>query len=175
MTDTLLDPNDTGEIPRLVGETRIRIDTGEATQNLAEYARVMPPMAAIPRRVFDLDDTVIYMPETIGVVGLDDKPYPKPPYPLPPNPKYDLAAAQPVAPWERVVDTGRLTILGSLTAAPDGELRPAAPGPFPVPLPPTPPPAPQPSGYVGRHRRVRWFTPLVEVWATVYARLWGAL
>jgi hypothetical protein len=36
MTDTLLSPDDTGEIPQPVGETRIRIETGEKTRNLRE-------------------------------------------------------------------------------------------------------------------------------------------
>jgi hypothetical protein len=31
-------------------------------------------------------------------------------------PRYDMAAAQPVAPWERVADTERLSLLGSLGA-----------------------------------------------------------
>jgi hypothetical protein len=126
MTDTLLDydPNDTGEIRRPVGETRTGIDTGEKTVRIDPRLIKAPSFDAIPRRVIDLDDTVIYMPETIGCVDLDDKPHPKPPT-LPPNPKYDMAAAQPVGPWERLVDThGRLT-LGAVAEV-DGELRPAA-------------------------------------------------
>lgn len=145
MTDTLLSPEDTGEIRRPVGETRTRIDTGEATQRIDPRLIKAPSFDAIPRKVFDLDDTVIYNPQTIGVVGLDDKPHPKPPFPLPPNPKYDMAAAQPVAPWERVVDTARLSLLGSVAGV-DGELR----GGW-VSLPPE---WPEPS-YVGRHRDPR--------------------
>jgi hypothetical protein len=128
MTDTLLDydPNDSGEVARLPGEYRTRIDaaalhsdeTGENTQNLGRYAIHASVVGAIPRKVIELDDTVTFhIPQTIGVVA----------------------------------DTQTLTLLGSLTATPDGELRPAAPGPKPGPLPPNPPPAPKP-GYVGRHR-----------------------
>jgi hypothetical protein len=45
MTDTLLSPDDTGEIPRPVGETRTRIDTGEQTRKGArrDHGRDRPP------------------------------------------------------------------------------------------------------------------------------------
>jgi hypothetical protein len=118
MTDTLLKPDDTGDIPRPIGETRIRIAPGELTENLAEYVMTAPSFDAIPRRVIEIDDTVQFrIPETIGVVDcLDGNPQPKPTKPLPPPPKYDMAAAQPVAPWGRVADTEQLTVLGSLGA-----------------------------------------------------------
>jgi hypothetical protein len=128
MTDTLLDydPNDTGDIP--VGETRIRIETGEKTQNLGRYAIHASVVGAIPRKVIDIDDTVTFhIPPTIGVVP-------------------DLADAQPVAPWERVADTQRLTILAAL-----GDFTGPQIPPTPDPVPPPPPPTPA-RGYVGRHR-----------------------
>jgi hypothetical protein len=100
MTDLLLDydPNDTGEIPRLPGEIRIRIDTGEATQRIDPRLIKAPSFDAIPRKVYDLDDTVVYhrdavvyhRPPTIEVVpDLLEGPQ-KPPPPLP-KPKADLA------------------------------------------------------------------------------------
>lgn len=115
MTDTLIDydPNDTGDIPRPIGEKRIVISLGDdPTRNLAEYARNSPQFTAVPRRQIDMDDTVIYLPETIGLAGPQSPPPPLPP--IPPRPKYDMAAAQPIAPWERVADTEQLT--GSLGA-----------------------------------------------------------
>lgn len=122
MTDLITrDPNDTGEIPRLHGETRIRIDVGEATQNLGEYVMTTPSFDAIPRRVIEIDETVeIRIPQTIGLAGPQTPP---PPLPKPPS-KYDMAAAQPIAPWERIVDTERLSLLGSMAGI-DGDLRPA--------------------------------------------------
>jgi hypothetical protein len=174
MTDTLLDydPNDSGGITRLPGETRIRIDTadlhsdetGERTQNLGRYAIHASVVGAIPRKVIDLDDTVTFhIPETIGVVA----------------------------------DTQTLTLLGSLTATPGGELRPAAPGPRPTgPLPPTPPPTPPskyddpaetgvnifgglgehlpegPDNYVGRHRHPEGLAPVEDVAPAVVGQYW---
>lgn len=98
MTDTVLDydPNDTGEIPgeetvRILGETRMRIDTGEKTQRIEPDTIKMiveaPSFTAIPRRVIELDDTVKF--STSRVIGLADLEGPqKPPPPLP-KPKYD--------------------------------------------------------------------------------------
>jgi hypothetical protein len=164
MTTFTTDRADSGEIPRPVGETRRSIDVGEATQNLGEYLQTSPSFDAIPRKVIDLDDTVIFRgSRVIGLGDLDDKPHPKPP-PLPKPPK-DMADAQPVAPWERVAATERLSLLGSVAGL-DGDLRPAVP---PKPAPPKPKPAPR-SSYVGRHR-----APSTSMWATVFARLWGAL
>jgi hypothetical protein len=105
MTDLLLDydPNDTGEVNRLPGETRIRIDLGEPTQRIDPRLISAPSFDAVPRKVYDLDDTVVYLPQTIGVVpdterlsllgsvaGVDGElrpaaPGPKP-GPLPPTP-----------------------------------------------------------------------------------------
>jgi hypothetical protein len=112
MTDTLLSPDDTGEIPQPVGETRIRIDTGEQTRNLAEYVITAPSFDAIPRRVFEMDDTVIYMPETIGLAGPQSPPPPLPPVP-PAPPQYDM-------------DTERLSLLGTVAGL-DGDLYSAPP------------------------------------------------
>jgi hypothetical protein len=73
MTDVIIrDPNDTGDIPRPIGEDRtviLRTDLGEATQNLGEYVMTTPSFDAIPRRIIEIDDTVTFrIPETIGVV-----------------------------------------------------------------------------------------------------------
>ena len=123
------DRADSGEIPRiddlgteptedLRHHMHRRDTTGEATENLGRYLRDAPSFEAIPRRIIDLDDTVTYMPATIGVV--------------------DQGA------WERVgaADTAVHTILDSLAGARaglDGELE----GPQkPVPAP-TPPPGPK--------------------------------
>lgn len=144
------DTADTGEIPtaeptrdlteparRIPGETltRIHIDTGEKTQRIDPRLIHAPSFDAVPRKVIDLDDTVTYrLPETIGIVG--------------------QAAAQPIAPWERVAgldDTAAYGILHSLAGARAdlaGELEgPQSP---PTPLPPIPPTPPK--GYEGRHR-----------------------
>ena len=182
MTD-LLSPEDTGEIPtfdtlgteatRDLREHR-RDTTGEHTRNLAEYVINAPSFDAIPRKVFDLDDTVTYMPQTIGIVGLDDKPHPKPPT-LPKPPK--------VADWERLVDTeGRLEL--GATATVDGEMVP-----LPRPIPPTVPvpPAPPKPSYRGRHRltvagrwrRLPWqargFAQLAVVVTLIVAGLWQVM
>lgn len=123
MTDTLLDydPNDTGEIPPPVGETRIRIDTGEATQRIDPRLIKAPSFDAVPRKTFDIDDTVVYrrdtvvyhLPPTVEVVpDLLEGPQ-KPPPPLP-RPKADPA------------ETG-VNIFGGLGAD--------LPEPWPVPAP----------------------------------------
>jgi len=149
VTGTLLDydPNDTGEIPRPVGETRTRIDIGETTQPIDRRIVDAPSFDAIPRRVIDMDDTVTFhIPATIGVVA----------------------------------DTQQLTLLGSVAGV-DGELRPAAPGPFPGPLPPNPAPAPAPKpGYVGRHRlswggRVRRLLARAGVAGALVVAVWAGL
>ena len=163
MTD-LLSPEDTGEIPMIdtlgteatrdLREHR-RDTTGEHTRNLAEYVINAPSFDAIPRKVFDLDDTVTYMPQTIGIVGLEGPQKPPPPLPKPPRPAtpptslLTAAGEQDVADWERIVETDRLSILESLTATVDGEMVP-----LPRPIPPTVPvpPAPPKPSYRGRHR-----------------------
>ena len=90
MTDLLLDydPNDTGEVNRLPGEHRTRIDLGEPTQRIDPRLIDAPSFDAVPRKTFDLDDTVVYHPETIGFVDLEGPQ--KPPPPLP-KPKADLS------------------------------------------------------------------------------------
>lgn len=129
MTDILTrDPNDSDEFPLGIGEERtviLRRDTGEATQRINPRIIDAPSFDAIPRRIVDIDDTVIYMPETIGCVDLEG-PQPKPTKPLPPQPKPQYAGAD---------ETQVHTILDSLDgghAELDGWLRP--------------------DGYVGRHR-----------------------
>src|SRR3954468_19322142 len=101
MTDTLLKPDDTGDIPRPIGETRIRIAPGELTENLAEYVMTAPSFDAIPRRVIEIAATVQFrIPETIGVVDFDGPQKPPPPLPKP----KDLA------------ETEQITLLTSLAA-----------------------------------------------------------
>jgi hypothetical protein len=104
MTD-LIDRADSGDIHRPIGEDRIfihrRDTTGEDTQNLGKYFRPDAPFGYL-RKTINIDDTVVYMPETIGLAGPQDPPPPLPPQPVPP--KYDM------------------------TATVDGELAPAGPG-----------------------------------------------
>jgi hypothetical protein len=83
MTDLLLTPEDTGEIPTAV-------DPGPDTRNLAPYAAGLGPFL----RKGELTEPVPYEPHTIGVV--DDLatpgtpgtpgPDPTPPFPPPPPP-----------------------------------------------------------------------------------------
>jgi len=99
MTDLLLDydPNDTGEVNRLPGEHRTRIDLGEPTQRIDPRLIDAPSFDAVPRKTFDLDDTVVYhrdavvydQPPTVGIVRDLEGPQ-KPPPPLP-KPKADLS------------------------------------------------------------------------------------
>jgi hypothetical protein len=101
MTDTLIDHADSGEIPRLPGETRMRIDTGDATVRIDPRLINAPSYEAIPRRVIEIDDTVQFrIPETIGVVDFDGPQKPPPPLPKP----KDLA------------ETEQITLLTSLGA-----------------------------------------------------------
>jgi hypothetical protein len=145
MTDTLLDydPNDSGGITRLPGEDRtviIRFDTGEQTKNLREERDAI--LAATGRMRYG---NVVPQSLVTGH-GYDPEAHPGPIVDLVDTVTFHIPETIGV-----VADTQHLTLLGSPTATVDGDLRPAAPGPFPVPLPPNPPPAPKP-GYVGRHR-----------------------
>lgn len=91
MTDTLLDysPEDTGDIPALVGETA-RIITpadrerllGEDTRNLAHDIAGLPPR----RRPDALDTPTVLIDMPIGMVGLQGPQAPPPPLPKPPRP-----------------------------------------------------------------------------------------
>jgi len=163
MTDILLDPNDSGECVRLVGETTHHITAeqraqiiadapmpdapGEATQNLNPYLIPTNPWPVVIRR--EVEDTEIVIAETIAVVD------------LPLTASADLAAAQPVAPWERVVgpeDTAVHSILDSLA----GPQKPPPPLPKPklsrsVPVAAMvdrePPGWPQRAAYKGRRRK----------------------
>jgi hypothetical protein len=92
MTDLMTtDHADSGEIPCVaelrrvnVGETRMRIDTGEKTQRIDPRILDAPSYEAIPRRVIEIDDTVQFrIPETIGVVDFDGPQKPPPPLPKP--------------------------------------------------------------------------------------------
>jgi hypothetical protein len=122
MTIELLHPDDSGEVARLRGETRTRIIRADTGENTQNLGRY-----AIHASV------VGAIPRK--VIELDD------------TVTFHMPETIGV-----VADTETLTLLGSLTAGLDGDLRPAAPGPRPTgPLPPNPPPAPKP-GYVGRHR-----------------------
>ena len=118
MTDVLLDPNDSGEVTRIDSlgaeptedlrhHMNRRDTTGELTQNLGQYARPDAPFGYL-RKTFDIDDTVIYMPETIGLAGPQSPP---PPLPKPPSKSYDP-------------ETAVISLLGAV-AGMDGELRPA--------------------------------------------------
>jgi len=123
MTDTLIDRADSGEIPKLTGEHRMRIDLGEATQNLNPY---LVPSGPFPIPLRHNDTT----PESL-VTGHG----------------YDPEAH--LGPIVDMIDT----VTFHITAGVDGELRPAAPGPKPGPLPPPPPrPTTPRPGYAGRHR-----------------------
>lgn len=175
MTDLLTrDPNESDEFPLGVGETLTRIvpadlrDPGEATEELGKYFR---PDAPFPHLRQQIDATTGFrMPDTIGVVDTAPIPMPRPSVPPQPQP---APAPTPNAEWERVIDPEDTVSrwLPGFQADVDGELFQA-----PLPRPATPITLPKPNPkYVGRHRRSSWFTPLVEVWATVYARLWGAL
>ena len=137
MTIELLHPDDSGEVTRLPGEetvrivgeiqTRMRIDTGEPTQRIDPRLIKAPSFDAIPRKTFDIDDTVVYrrdtvvydQPPTVGIVrDLAGPQSPPPPLPKPPS-KADPA------------ETG-VNIFGGL-----GEHLPEVP---------------EPHEYVGRHR-----------------------
>jgi hypothetical protein len=173
MTDTLIDydPNDSGEVARLPGEHRTRIDLGEATQNLNPYLVPSGPFP-IPLRYSDA------VPDSLVTGhGYDPEAHPGPVVDMvdtvtfPPPPLYD---AQPIAPWERVADTAQLSLLGSVAGI-DGELNPPPPGPDP--LPPPPPPKPR---YVGRHRltwggRVRRLLARMGVVGVALAAIWAGL
>ena len=119
MTDLLTrDPNDTGEIPLadrpgragLADEpTRdLSAHLGETTRNLAPYAvSGLPPALRRPTvevpaitggcRMIDPDDPD-FQPSAPGTPPGPD------PLPPPPPPTPDHAAAQPIAPLERVID-----------------------------------------------------------------------
>jgi hypothetical protein len=96
MTDTLIDHADSGDIHRTPGETRMRIDTGEATQRIDPRLIKAPSYEAIPRRVIDIDDTVRFaLPKSINL-DLDElratvdgelRPAAPGPRPTPPLPK----------------------------------------------------------------------------------------
>jgi hypothetical protein len=155
MTD-LIDRADSGEIPPLPGEYRMRIDLGEKTQRIDPRLIKAPSFDAIPRKVIEIDETVYFhIPETIGVV---------------PDPE-----------TEQLTVLGSLTadITGEFHPSAPG------PQPGPLPPDPQPAPDPQP-GYAGRHRlswggRVRRLSPWwalagvvvfgLAIWAGLY---WAA-
>lgn len=136
MTDLITrGPNDTGDIPLGIGEQRtviLRTTPGETTQNLAGWDADLPPFR---RPEHDETREMHLIAAPYGLSHPRDLAGPQnPPPPLPPTPpaptKYDMAAAQPLWPLERVAgadDTAVHTILGSLTATIDGELAQAAP------------------------------------------------
>ena len=117
MTDLLLDPNDTGEIPT---------QAGEATQNLAPYMENPPAL----RLALTEPTAEIRIPQTIAVVD----------EPVDMQRHLDAGFAQPIAPPERVdgfdgpqppppplppippspdgFETARLNLLDSLAEAP---------------------------------------------------------
>lgn len=145
MTDLLLDPNDTGEIP--AADTTAHIDLGETTRNLAPYMEHPPAL----RLAVTEPTAEISLPQTIAVIDEADT-----------ERLYTLGEVE-TAVMQRHLDAGFAAPIAAW-----GE-----PLPAPIPLPPDPP-VPAPGKYVARHRaRARWWTPLVEAYATVYARLWG--
>lgn len=117
MTD-LLSPEDTGEITR--------VDVGETTTDLASVYLNLPSVR--------LADVTGEMPLYVPGVEVGFAPtQPRPPRPLsspngPPKPAADLAAAQPFAPLERVVDW---TAAETPPPAPLPPLRPSVPRPRP--------------------------------------------
>lgn len=144
MTDLITrDPNDTGEIPTLVGETTHRITAeqrarlvGEATENLNQYLIPSGPFPVPLRHNTDAPVSLVtghgYDPEADSgpVVDLVETVV-----------IHDLAAAQPIYPLERVITVEQLAgaeadITGELTTPP--------------PIPPKPPA--NPSKYRARHR-----------------------
>jgi hypothetical protein len=139
VTDTLIDydPNDTGDIPPiddlgieatrdLSSHARRRDTTGEATQNLGPYSEFA---RRIRRPASDETAKMKLVDVPLGLSTGDLAPY-----------------------WDIEPDsTVTFGVVYQAAATIDGELRPAAPGPFPVPLPPDPKPDPKP-GYAGRHR-----------------------
>jgi hypothetical protein len=174
MTDVLLDydPNDTGDIPPLPGETRTRIDLGEktrdlsarrqrrdttdeATRNLGPYVEFSHP---IRRPISDVTAKTVLVDAPLGLSPGDLAPY-----------------------WDIEPDsTVTFGVVYQAAATIDGELRPAAPGPLPSPLPPPPPPAPQPSDYAGRHRltwngRVRRVLTGMGVVGLALVAIWAGL
>jgi hypothetical protein len=172
MTDLLTqDPNDTGEIPTLVGETLRRIDTGEATQRIDPRLIKAPSFDAIPRKVFDLDDTVTYMPATIGIVDLEGPQNPPPPLPKPPRPA--------VPPKGALDDTERLSLLGSVAGL-DGDLRAPLPRPAtPIHLPKPKPKLRRSVPYVMPADRRPWSGPRhakpAPLWTRVAVVVGGAM
>jgi hypothetical protein len=153
MTDTLLDPNDTGEIKR-------PSDLGDdPTRNLAKFVMSAPTEVLAYADLVNAarrPDATGELPVITVVPGPDSflpPGQPKPPRPLPAPPKSGL-----IVEWEFAPETETLSLLGSLG--------PILPQPLLV----------KPVAYVGRHRaQARWFTPLVELYATVYATLRDAL
>ena len=139
MTD-LIDRADSGEIPHIddlgIGATRDlsghvgrRDTTDECTRNLAHEIAGLPPR----RRPVSNENTKTRLIDS--PLGLSGDNFGRPRWDLEPD------------------STLVFGVVYHAAATIDGDLRPAAPGPFPTPLPPTPPPAPQPQpGYAGRHR-----------------------
>jgi len=111
MTIEMLDPNDTGDIPRID-------DLGdEPTRNLAEYRTEILGSLGHLRDATGEQPTVDRLPETIAVV----EPF-------------------AIGEWDNPVDTARLTILGSLGEPDDLSTPPASPPTLPKPPRPSVPP-----------------------------------
>jgi hypothetical protein len=133
MTDTLLSPDDTGEIPQPVGETRIRIETGEKTRNLREERDAIlaatgrlrhfdaPPQSLVTGHGYDPEahsGPIVDLFDTVTFRITDDLAGPQfPPPPLPPVPP---------APPQYDMDTERLSLLGTMAGL-DGDLYSAPP------------------------------------------------
>lgn len=118
MTDTLLKPDDTGEIPTRIDDLGIeptadlrhhmhrRDTTSELTQNLAHEIAGLPPRRR-PEADITAEFKLIEPPLGLSAV--------------------DLAVAQPIAPWERVVDITSPSGPATPPPVPDGPIIPPRP------------------------------------------------
>jgi hypothetical protein len=179
MTIFTTDYADSGEIPAYnsLGDDPTRNLRAERDAILAaqHQLRSADPTCEIPAvndgPVIDLVETVrIHVPD-----GLEGPQKPPPPLPKPPK----------VAEWERLADTEHLSILGALTATPDGEM-----APLPRPIPPAIPPRPMPAWRAGqpslwqrithrpKHRKPSYgyaFLQLAVVVGLIVAGLWQVI
>lgn len=165
MTDTLLDydPNDTGDIPtgriddlstEPTRDLRAYRDLGEPTQRINPILRGDSPFPSPLRHNNTVPDSLVtghgYDPEANPgpIIEMDNTVT----FHVP-----DQAAAQPIAPLERVADeTAVHSILDSLAGARaglDGELEGPQKPPPPLPKPPSQAVPGKGRRYAGRHRK----------------------
>lgn len=173
MTDVLLDPNDTGEIPPPPGQTRTRIDLGEKTRDLSDRRNrrdttdeatrnLAHEIAGLPPRRRPASNEAAKTRLIDAPLGLAGENFG--------SPRWDI----------ELDSTVMFGVVYQAAATLDGDLRPAAPGPRPTgPLPPNPPPTPQ-KGYAGRHRlswggRVRRLLAGMGVVGLALGAIWAGL